>query len=78
MWFSGSEAHTQITLFFVLWLARKEDTGFRFKHLRTFTCNWNLVIGNDFIIFASLKTANKVFMSLKKTNKNMDKIHIKS
>lgn len=70
--------HLNYSLFFVLTLARKEDMRFRFRHLRMFTCSWNQVIGNYSIILASLKTVNKVFMSPKKTNKNIDKIHIKS
>lgn len=70
--------HPNYSLFFVLTLARKEDTGFRFRQLKTFTCDWNQVTANYSIILASLKTANNVFMSPKKTNKNINKIHTES
>lgn len=49
--------HPNYSLFFVLTLARKEDTGLRFRHLRTFTCNWNQVILNYSIILAALKNS---------------------
>lgn len=47
LWFLGSEAHSQITLFFVLTLVRKEDMGFRLKCLRTFIGNGNPVTENS-------------------------------